>query len=106
VKAFLATLDELQVRDRASSRRCRSSGGAPRRTARGTDHGAAAAHFVLGRPVKGGRHGGSIARQARFGREPPATVDYRTYDATLLGWLDPGFDREAVLDHRAALPIF
>ena len=108
VKAFLATLDELQVRDRVVLATMSEFGRRAAENGTGTDHGAAAAHLVLGRPVKGGRHGAapSLVKLDPAGNLR-ATVDYRTYDATLLGWLDPGFDREAVLDHRApALPIF
>ena len=90
VKAFLTTLERARrirpggTRDHVRVRAARCENGS------GTDHGAAAAHFVLGVPVRGGRHG-----------EPPSltkldpngnlvvTVDYRDYDAALLEWLDP-----------------
>ena len=94
VKAFLATLDELHVRDRVVLATMSEFGRRAAENGTGTDHGAAAAHLVLGRPVKGGRHGAapSLVKLDPAGNLR-ATVDYRTYDATLLGWLDPGFDR-------------
>jgi uncharacterized protein (DUF1501 family) len=73
----------------------------------GTDHGTAAAHFVVGPKVRGGRYG-----------EPPSltaldptgnlvhTTDFRSLYATLLdGWL--GVDADAVLGGRfERFPVF
>jgi uncharacterized protein (DUF1501 family) len=105
VKRFLQTLDELHASDGVVLATSSEFGRRAPENGSGTDHGAAAAHFVLGVPVHGGRHG-----------EPPSltkldpddnlamTVDFRDYDATLLHWLDPAADLEAVLGKRALLP--
>ncbi len=71
----------------------------------GTDHGAAAAHLVLGAPVHGGRYGDppSLTKLDADGNLA-VTVDYRAYDAALLAWLDPAADVEAVLGKTAAPP--
>ena len=62
----------------------------------GTDHGNAAAHFVVGAKVKGGRYGEptSLANLDARGNLPFA-VDFRTLYATALGWL--GADPEPIL---------
>jgi uncharacterized protein (DUF1501 family) len=105
VKRFLQTLDDLHAADGVVLATSSEFGRRAPENGSGTDHGAAAAHFVLGTPVQGGRHG-----------EPPSltkldpddnlvmTVDFRDYDATLLHWLDPAADIEAVLGKRALLP--
>ncbi len=105
LQRFLQTLEHLQASDRVVLATSSEFGRRAAENGSGTDHGAAAAHFVLGVPVRGGRHG-----------EPPSltkldpdgnlvmTVDYRDYDATLLQWLDPAADTEAVLGKHGVLP--
>ncbi len=105
VKRFLQTLEDLHASDGVVLATSSEFGRRAPENGSGTDHGAAAAHFVLGVPVRGGRHG-----------EPPSltkldrddnlvmTVDFRDYDASLLHWLDPAADLEAVLGKRALLP--
>jgi len=97
VKQFLATLDQLGARDNVVLATMSEFGRRAHENGSGTDHGAAAAHLVLGSAVRGGRAG-----------EPPsltklddngnlvAALDYRSYDAALLQWLDPAADLDAV----------
>ena len=66
----------------------------------GTDHGAAAAHFVAGGRVRGGLYGAAprLARVDGNGNLPVG-VDFRRLYATVLGpWW--GLDARAVLQHR------
>ena len=70
-----------------SSHVWRSSGGAPRRTARdGTDHGAAGVGFLIGSRRRRDRWSASspASRRARRRRQPEATVDFRGVYASLL----------------------
>lgn len=104
IARFTTTLESVHASDRVVLATMSEFGRRAAENGSGTDHGAAAAHFVLGAPVRGGRHG-----------EPPSltkldpdgnlvvTVDYRDYDAALLAWLDPAVDTEAILGKRAPL---
>jgi uncharacterized protein (DUF1501 family) len=105
IARYLKTLERVGASDRVVLASMSEFGRRAAENGSGTDHGTAAAHFVLGAPVRGGRHG-----------EPPSltkldpngnlvvTVDYRDYDAALLEWLDPAVDVEAVLGNRTPVP--
>jgi uncharacterized protein (DUF1501 family) len=104
---FFTTLEQSKVPDRALVVTVSEFGRRPSENGSGTDHGAAAPHFVIGPAVKGGRYG-----------EPPSltvlddhgnlvhAVDFRALYATALqGWL--GVDAEAVVGKGfAPLPVF
>jgi len=98
VKAFLSALDAHQASDHVVLATMSEFGRRAAENGLGTDHGAAAAHLVLGAPVKGGRHGEppSLTKLDSAGNLV-STVDYRAYDAALLEWLDPSADLDAVL---------
>jgi uncharacterized protein (DUF1501 family) len=98
IKAFLSALDERQASDHVVLATMSEFGRRAAENGLGTDHGAAAAHLVLGASVKGGRHGepSSLTTLDAAGNLV-ATVDYRAYDAALLEWLDPSADLDAVL---------
>lgn len=105
IAKYLKTLEDVGATDRVVLASMSEFGRRAAENGSGTDHGTAAAHFVLGAPVRGGRHG-----------EPPSltkldpngnlvvTVDYRDYDAALLEWLDPAVDVEAILGARKPVP--
>lgn len=60
----------------------------------GTDHGTAAAHLVIGSPVRGGRYGESpdLSSLDKSGNLTH-TVDYRSYYASILDeWFEVGHD--------------
>jgi uncharacterized protein (DUF1501 family) len=97
VKAFLATLEQLGARDDVVLATMSEFGRRAAENGSGTDHGAAAAHLVLGPAVRGGRAGEppSLTKLDTDGNLV-ATVDYRSYDAALLQWLDPHADLDAV----------
>ncbi len=109
VKAFLAKLDELHARDDVVLATMSEFGRRAHENGSGTDHGAAAAHLVLGPAVKGGRAGEppSLTKLDANGNLV-ATVDYRNYDAALLSWLDARADLDAVFTgfRPQPLPIF
>ncbi len=98
LEAFISTLDDLHVRDGVALATMSEFGRRAHENGSGTDHGAAAAHFVWSATAKGGRHGEAPsltdldANGNLVGR-----VDYRSYDASLLSWLDPKSDIGAVL---------
>ena len=72
----------------------------------GTDHGAAAAHFIIGSKVKGGRYGKPTTLATLDSRgNLPMTVDFRQMYATALeGWL--GVDAQPILGPGfAPLPV-
>jgi uncharacterized protein (DUF1501 family) len=97
VKQFLATLDQLGARDNVVLATMSEFGRRAHENGSGTDHGAAAAHLVLGSAVHGGRAGEppSLTRLDDNGNLV-AALDYRSYDAALLQWLDPAADLDAV----------
>lgn len=108
VKSFIATLDETHVHAGVVLATMSEFGRRAHENGSGTDHGAAAAHLVWSREVKGGRHGDPPSLQNLDENGNLAvTVDYRGYDATLLAWLDPKTDVGAVLGRDfPTLPLF
>jgi uncharacterized protein (DUF1501 family) len=109
VKAFLGKLDELHARDNVVLATMSEFGRRAHENGSGTDHGTAAAHLVLGSAARGGRAGAppSLTKLDENGNLV-ATVDYRSYDAALLSWLDPHADLGAVFTgfRPQSMPIF
>lgn len=105
VDRFIKTLDSVHASDRVVLATMSEFGRRVAENGSGTDHGTAAAHFVLGAPVRGGRHGDppSLTKLDPNGNLV-MTIDYRDYDAALLEWLDPTADTEAILGKRSPLP--
>jgi uncharacterized protein (DUF1501 family) len=106
VDGFLATLEHAGAADRALLMTVSEFGRRPQENGSGTDHGTAAAHFVVGATVRGGRYGAppTLAALDDHGNVK-ATTDYRSLYATALqSWL--GVDAAAVLGKGfAPLPL-
>ncbi len=108
VKQFIATLDEIHVEQGVVLATMSEFGRRAQENGSGTDHGAAAAHLVWSREVRGGRKGDPPSlRDLDADGNLVVTTDYRAYDATLLAWLDPKTDVGAVLGKDfPLLPLF
>jgi uncharacterized protein (DUF1501 family) len=106
IEAFFATLDAAGHSDRALVMTVSEFGRRAAENGSGTDHGAAAAHFVVGPKVSGGRYGTppSLTSLDDHGNLVH-TVDFRALYATALdGWL--GVDAEAIVGKGyAPLPL-
>jgi uncharacterized protein (DUF1501 family) len=97
IDAFFGTLEAAGRADRALVLTVSEFGRRGPENGSGTDHGAAAPHFVVGPKVKGGRYGTppSLTSLDDHGNLVH-TVDFRSLYATALeGWL--GVDAEAIL---------
>ena len=107
VDAFFTTLESSGAADRAVLMTTSEFGRRPAENGSGTDHGTAAAHFVVGSSVKGGRYGEPPSLSALDPNgNPTMTVDLRSYFAAVLeGWL--GVDPEPVVGRGfAPIPLF
>ena len=106
IEAFFAALDAAGHSDRAVVMTVSEFGRRPAENGSGTDHGTAAAHFVVGPKVLGGRYGTppSLTSVDDHGNLVH-TVDFRALYATALdGWL--GVDAEAIVGKgHAPLPL-
>lgn len=93
---LLSAVDTAGVADRVLVMTASEFGRRAQENGSGTDHGNAAAHFVIGGRVHGGRYGSptSLANLDARGNLPFG-VDFRTLYATALAWLDA--DPEAIV---------
>jgi uncharacterized protein (DUF1501 family) len=97
--AFFATIEGAGKAERALVMTVSEFGRRPAENGSGTDHGTAAAHFLVGAGVQGGRYGAppSLTTLDDHGN-PVATTDFRALYATALqGWL--GVDTEPIIGH-------
>lgn len=90
LEVFFASIEHAGVADRALVMTTSEFGRRAQENGSGTDHGAAAPHFVIGHGVKGGRYGASPALTKLDSRgNLTFGVDFRVLYATALqGWLD------------------
>jgi uncharacterized protein (DUF1501 family) len=106
IETFFATLAKANATDKALVMTVSEFGRRARENGSGTDHGAAAPHFLVGSQVKGGRHGDplDLAKLDDHGNVG-FVVDFRSLYATALeGWL--GVDPEAIVGKGfAPLPV-
>jgi len=98
---LLTAVDGAGVADKVLVMTASEFGRRAQENGSGTDHGNAAAHFVIGATVKGGRYGPptSLANLDARGNLPFG-VDFRTLYATALAWL--GADPEPIIGHGFA----
>jgi uncharacterized protein (DUF1501 family) len=92
-----ASADRAGAADRALVMTVSEFGRRPAENGRGTDHGTAAPHFLVGSRVKGGRYGAapSLTQLDAHGNPAP-TTDFRVLYATALQeWL--GVEAEPVV---------
>ncbi len=105
LEGFFTTLDGAGAAARALVMTVSEFGRRPAENGSGTDHGTAAAQFLIGSTVKGGRYGAppSLTDLDQHGNLA-FTTDFRSLYATALeGWL--GVDAEAVIGRGfASLP--
>ena len=86
---LLSAVDTAGVADRVLVMTASEFGRRAQENGSGTDHGNAAAHFVIGGRVHGGRYGPPTSLANLDGRgNLPFGVDFRTLYATALAWLD------------------
>lgn len=107
VSEFFRVLDASGMGDGAVIMTTSEFGRRPEQNGSGTDHGTAASHLVIGRPVAGGRYAEMPSlRQLNNEHNLIHTVDYRSYYGSVLeGWL--GVDHSAILDKTwETLPLF
>ncbi len=98
IARYLAVIDERDAADRTVLMTSSEFGRRAAENGSGTDHGTAAAHFLIGAPVNGGRYGESPDLDGLDENGNLVfTVDFRSVFATVLGrWL--GVEPEAILD--------